>query len=396
MRNAHHLSDALFAFIYKAITTRNYWIVFPNQAYFLQKDDLHCFSSREAARAFETSIKENNQPIKIIYAPSVLSAYQQIEGLHQQQSKELLIAKNLSTMNEQNFEYLKDNLKYLGFGESLAVPLREQMAKGATDFQLTFETEINKKAFAAVLNFRKSDNTDMYFVNSYHATLQRSNGDIFDQAFYLNKGKGVTAKEAYNLLEGRAVYKELENKEGQKYHAWIQLDFSKRDKSNNHEVKQFHDAYGYDLKASLQKFNMRDIKEPDLADILIQSLKKGNLHAVAMEKEGGAVRMFVEANPQYKSVNLYDEGFHRIPKEELQKYQSQNPEKAKDQNQNETLPENSKKKNGKEVRENSGKQIKNSSKVQADKPKQGLLPKREQTAGLIEKKKSSTNKGLHL
>jgi hypothetical protein len=115
-----------------------------------------------------------------------------------------------------------------------------------------------------------------------------------------------------------------------------------------------------------------------------------------MEKDGGAVRMFVEANPQYKSVNLYDGGFHRIPQEELQKYQYQNPEKRKEKNQNETISQTSKKKNGKEVRENSGKQIKNSSKLQADKTKQSLLPKREQTAGLIEKKKSATNKGLHL
>lgn len=326
MRNTHRLSDSLFDFIYQAITTRHYWLAFSAQSYFLIAGDLHCFRSREEAKAFEAGLKDAAIQTMIIYAPSVLSAYQQIEGYSH--SKDLFTTKNLSVMNEQNYEYLKDNLKYLGFGESLATPLREEMSKGSPDFQLTFETEINKKAFAAVLNFRKSDNTDMYFVNSYHATLQRSNGEIFDQAFYLNKGKGVTAKEAFNLLDGRAVYKELENKEGQKYGAWIQLDFEKRDKNNNHEVRQFHDAYGYDLKASLEKFNMRDIKEPDLADILMQSLKKGNIHAVAMEKDGGAVRMFVEANPQYKTVNLYDGGFQRVPKEELEKYMGEGRSKV--------------------------------------------------------------------
>lgn len=350
MKNAHRLSDALFDFIYKAITTRHYWLAFPAESYFLKAGDLHCFPSREEAREFEAGQKEEAPSTKIIYAPSVLSAYQQIEGHYQHNSKDLITTKSESVMNEKNFEYLKDNLKYLGFGESLANPLREAMDKGTPDFQLTFETEINKKAFAAVLNFRKSDNTDMYFVNSYHATLQRSNGEIFDQAFYLNKGKGVTAKEAFNLLEGRAVYKELENKEGQKYGAWIQLDFEKRDKNNNHDVRQFHDAYGYDLKASLEKFNMRDIKEPDLADILMASLKKGNIHAVAMEKDGGAVRMFVEANPQYKSVNLYDGGFRRVPQEALEQYYAAGVSAKKKQNASLEGPAKGREKiNGKEV-----------------------------------------------
>ncbi|NTS41931.1 hypothetical protein HRG84_13525 [Flavisolibacter sp. BT320] len=233
-----------------------------------------------------------------------------------------------SFMNEKNFEYLKDTLKYNGFGEGLAEALKEQMKAGAPAFHMSFEVEINKKAFSAVLSFRKSENTDMYFFNSYHATLRRSNGDVKDQAFYLNKGKGVTAKEAFNLLEGRVVYKELENREGQKYHAWLQIDFSKRDKSNNHELKQYHEAYGYDLKEALAKFPIRDIKEPDLRDILLASLQKGNLQAVAFEKEGGAVRMFVEANPQYKTVNLYDSELKRVTKEELQKYQVEGKEKV--------------------------------------------------------------------
>lgn len=224
-------------------------------------------------------------------------------------------------MNEKNLEYLKDNLKYMGFGESLADGLEVQIKAGAPDFQLTFEAEINKKPFAALLNFRKSDNTDMYFFNSYHASLQRSNGDIMDQAFYLNKGKGVTVKEAYNLLEGRAVQKEMVNKEGQTYKAWLQIDFEKRDKNNNYEVKQFHEAYGYDLKEALSRFPIRDMKEPDLRDILLASLQKGNLQAVAFEKDGGAVRMFVEANPQYKTVNLFDSELKRVTKEALSRYQ---------------------------------------------------------------------------
>ena len=103
---------------------------------------------------------------------------------------------------------------------------------------MTFNAEVNKKPFEAVLQFRKSDSSDMYFLNSYHASLERSNGEKVDQTFYLNKGKGITAKEAYNLLEGRAVFKELANKAGYPYKAWLRLDFESKDKNNNHEMKQ--------------------------------------------------------------------------------------------------------------------------------------------------------------
>ena len=246
------------------------------------------------------------------------------------------------------------------------------MKAGAPAFHLSFVAEINRKAFSAVLSFRKSENTDMYFFNSFHATLQRSNGENKDQAFYLNKGKGVTVKEAYNLLEGRAVYKKLENKDGQRYHAWLQLDFEKRDKNNNHEMKQFHEAYGYDLKQALSKFPIRDMKEPDLADILLSSLQKGNLQAVAFEKDGGAVRMFVEANPQYKTVNLYNSELKRVPKEELAMYGVEGKGKV----------------NGKEVKtENDGnKVVKQKSKTDKQKP--------ENNSSLLPKKRESNKKGL--
>jgi hypothetical protein len=52
----------------------------------------------------------------------------------------------------------------------------------------------------------------MYFFNKYDASLQAKD---MAQTFYINKGSGITAKEAYNLMEGRAVHKELENKEGE-------------------------------------------------------------------------------------------------------------------------------------------------------------------------------------
>ena len=181
---------------------------------------------------------------------------------------------------------------------------------------------MNKKAFEATLNFRKSEISDMYFFNSYHANLQSSNGEKKEQTFYLHKGKGVTAKEAYNLLEGRAVHKELTNKEGVPYKAWIQLDFDKKDKNNNFEVKQYHENYGYDVKAAVSKYAVAELDGGEKEKALMQSLQKGNIQSVTIEKDGASHKMFIEANPQYKSVHLYDGQMKMVQKEALEQYQS--------------------------------------------------------------------------
>ena len=245
-------------------------------------------------------------------------------------------------MNEKNFEYLKDNIKYMGFGEKQNDVLEQHLKEGKESFQLAFNTEVNKKPFEAVLQFRKSDNSDMYFFNSYQASLERNNKEKVEQTFYLNKGKGVTAKEAYNLLEGRSVHKELNNKAGEPYKAWIQLDFDNKDKNDNHEVNQYHENYGYDLKAAVGKYAVVELDGAEKEQSLLQSLQKGNIQSVTIEKNGESHKMFMEANPQYKTVNLYDSGMKRVQKESLEQYQSiaQSQDKTvKQEQQQEVKPE---------------------------------------------------------
>ncbi len=244
--------------------------------------------------------------------------------------------KKPNIMNEQNFEYLKDNIKYMGFGDGLNDALEMHLKQAQPEFTISIGTQVNKKPFDIDLHFRKSSHSDMYFFNSYNASLQRSNGEKIDQTFYLSKGRGMTAKEAYNMLEGRAVFKELTTKEGQPYKAWVQLDFDNKDKHNNHEVKQFHENYGYDLKGTAAKFAIVELNDPEKEKLLLQSLQKGNIQSVSIEKDGNVSKMFIEANPQFKTVTLYDAQMKRMQREELSKYHSarqlQSKEVKPDQN----------------------------------------------------------------
>ena len=272
-------------------------------------------------------------------------------------------------MNENNYAYLKDNIKYLGFGEKQHEELEKNLQEGKEAFQMKFEASLNNKPFEAVLQFKRPENSDMYFLNNYRASLERSNGDKMEQTFYLNKGKGVTAKEAYNLLEGRAVHKELANKAGESYHAWIQLDFQNKDRNNNNEVKQFHENYGYDLKAAVGKFAVQELDGGEKESNLLKSLQKGNIQSVTMEKDGTFQKMFIEANPQYKTLNVYDGNMKRVQKEDLSQFRQAQPLTAKESKGKEVTPE------VREVKKNS-------------------MKNKDDEASLLPKKRTRKKKGL--
>ncbi len=102
----------------------------------------------------------------------------------------------------------------------------------------------------------------------------------------------------------------------------MQLDFENKDKNNNFEVKQYHEKYGFDLKAAVEKFPITDLKEADKEKALMQSLQKGNVQSVTIEKDGSSHKMFIEADPQFKKVNLYDSNMKLVAKESIAIYQS--------------------------------------------------------------------------
>ena len=54
----------------------------------------------------------------------------------------------------------------------------------------------------------------------------------------------------------------------------------------------------------------------------MQSLQKGNMQSVTVEQDGSVNKMFIEANPQYKTANLYDGQMKRVQKEDIGNFQT--------------------------------------------------------------------------
>jgi hypothetical protein len=244
-------------------------------------------------------------------------------------------------MNEKNFEYLKDQVKYTGFGDALEAELKEKMQKEESNFTLTHNAKYGNDTATATLNFTKSKESDMYFFNSYKVELQKENSkEALEQTFYINKNSNITLKEAYNLMEGRSVNKDITNKEGELYNSWLQLNFKETDTNSNFKLNQYHQNYGYDLEATLSKHPIKELENPKYKEDLMNSIRKGNLQSVTFLKDGIEIKQYIEANPQFKTINVYDIDMQRIvnrhskKENESENQQASQKQGSKKQNQN--------------------------------------------------------------
>lgn len=225
-------------------------------------------------------------------------------------------------MKQENYDYIANQLKYLGFGDNLQEQLSKHMEKGSDNFTLSTTlhyASFEKKEAQYELNFRKG-NEDMYFLNSYQASV-----DSNAAKFYINNGeKNITSKEAFNLMEGRAVYRELTNKEGEKYNAWQKID-TENSNGENIRFKSFTDNYGYDLEAAMKTVKPQQLYFGLDHEKAVHALQKGNL--VEVKNMDKSQKYFIAADPQFKTMLIFDEQGNKMKPEALAKSASQENEK---------------------------------------------------------------------
>lgn len=132
------------------------------------------------------------------------------------------------------------------------------------------------------------------------------------QTFYVKEGIGFTAKQAANMVQGRTVHREdlINPNRGETYNAWIKLDFEqKKDNYNNFKLKQMNDpAFGFDLEKTLHNFKIKQLADPAQKEAIMTAMKNGDrLPLTITNKENKEVKALVEAVPQYKTLDFYNE-----------------------------------------------------------------------------------------
>ncbi|WP_192822746.1 hypothetical protein [Rufibacter sp. LB8] len=140
--------------------------------------------------------------------------------------------------------------------------------------------------------------------------------------FYLDKGKGFTAEQASNLLQGRSVFRDdFVSLEGQRYQAWTRIDFDQpKDQHGNHVLAQYHHpAYGFDQEKALEKYALKEMEDPAAKAALLQALRQGERPLVTTMKDGQETQVFLEASPRFKNFNIFNTEGKQEKREQFEK-----------------------------------------------------------------------------
>jgi hypothetical protein len=306
--NGHAISDTLLPQINLELLRGYHWIAYNTVPYLLEKCDVYFFKDKDEANDFARNNISDYDKYRVINGKDLL---QKVSETIRNVTKSFTQKTNF--MNQKNFDYLKDQVKFTGFGEGMENELKEKMQKQTPEFQIIHNTKFGNDGLTASLHFKKSEKTDMYFFNRYQVSLiPEQSKDKMEQTFYINKEGSITLKEAYNLMNGRSINKDLINKEGQVYNAWMQMDFKQTDNNGNYKLKQYHQNYGYDLMTALEKHLIKELTNQQDKTRLVESLQKGNRQSVTFVLNSNERKHFIEANPQFKTINVYDGNMQRL------------------------------------------------------------------------------------
>lgn len=213
-------------------------------------------------------------------------------------------------------EYLKNQMKYLGFGEG--EKLHKDLEKGIKSKNQQFKIKTtsdkalpeNKVDFA--LKFNKTDSGGI-FLNSYNAKLTNEKNEEISHNFPVNRENTFTAKEAINLLEGRSVKIEFHNpKSDQQETAFVQFNFEEpKTEKGNYLFQNFYKNYGVETDKIVEKSNLI-FDKPEYKENTIKSLEKGNIVKVKFEQDDKIIEGKAILNPQNRNLKLYDSDMNRI------------------------------------------------------------------------------------
>jgi hypothetical protein len=201
---------------------------------------------------------------------------------------------------ENNYEFLVKDLKYLGFDSSLNADLKEMLGTEADAFELEYRAAVQQEPVEAVLYFHRLSPEGYFFFSKYVLSVSSRK-----HSFFVFKGRGMTLKEGFNLLNGRAVFKQRTAKNGQTYNEWIELDLTIRE-DNGFKPRLYPESYGFDLSALINSLMIDTPTANWDRAMLIRSLEKGNLQTAFIKQEGTNRKVYIQANPRERTITVHE------------------------------------------------------------------------------------------
>jgi hypothetical protein len=212
-----------------------------------------------------------------------------------------------------NLQSLRESVIKLGFGQTGDL-LQQQVNRGSNSFSIPVSYYLNEhERMNFDLSFTK-DHSGQYLLESYKATLAATQDSVVErqQNFQCISGNTPTAEQAYNLLAGRSIQMNALDAQGNRQISWRQLDFNDKDSSGNFRIKEFPQGYGFDLIQSIQPLLPYSKLSPNGIETLTVSLAAGNKPEIVLHKDNLILKVFIEANPHFKRLNIYNEKGEKV------------------------------------------------------------------------------------
>ncbi len=266
-------------------------------------------ASEEERLALRILMQERNKIEKHLYPNLFVRMLRRIIMFVKQEQ----VAKQAQQRTANNEQDLKEAVIKAGF-DNVSNKLEQNIKQGQREFSVPVSYYVNEKEKLGFNLVFTRDNNGQYQFESYKAVLQSENKpqENKEQSFAFEPDNIVTTTHAYNLLAGRSIQKEYVSGKNNIQTTWIQLDFNDKDASGNYKMKEFHSGFGFDVKEALKQLPLKELTTIEATEKLLNALGNGNRQAVTVQQDGNEQKLFIEANPQFKSVNVYDENLKKM------------------------------------------------------------------------------------
>jgi len=223
---------------------------------------------------------------------------------------------------EKNVKYLHDRVKMTGFGEIYEAEIRENIGKGMDSFTINIKRDFGdqdtRDTTESILHFNKGKE-GWYHFNSYDTRIINRPDDIaastwesvnIDHKFKKNT---YTLKEMYNLKLGGSVEKEITYlKKNSATGEESEVSFTGFKKGDHRELSKYKSYPKKNFSWPLMEKQLRDshaikmLKDPQLADGLIRSMKKGNVQRVTLKNGETEIVRWIAVDAEFKKIGIYD------------------------------------------------------------------------------------------
>ena len=209
---------------------------------------------------------------------------------------------------DDNIKLIREEFDYLGFRGISEKEIADKIKVDPDKFQVIGEMQFLqygiKEDLCYEIFLKKYERQNLYLPYMYQAILK----DKPDKTmiFKISNDECLCIRDAFNLLNGRAVQKLVLDWSNRKMHsAWFQLDFGAKDVHGNFKLERLPlSNLDYVVSASLDKYPIVEMKYPEERTNLIFSLLRGNVEPVTLLIDGKEVKAFAEASPKNKDVRI--------------------------------------------------------------------------------------------